>query len=228
VTVPGRQRTTDPKTTVVADIRLHGLPDDLGYEIAEALDLEAMCDLGSGSEGTAFALADGSVLKVTVSANEAALAFLLMEGELEGHGLFPRIVDVRRVPHVDQDVFAIVREEISGLKDGEPDERVIAIHEDWLTAKGTVVRGLPMTRAATDAILAGPVPRLLEFVERAGRLKAAGQLAPEDVNLDSVGFGTDGSVVFRDFGRFGLRDAAQAGRALDRIPAVDLYPPYAR
>ncbi len=197
--------------------------------IAQRLDLEIMCDLGSGDDGSAHLLEDGRVLKLTGSMTEAAIAHTFSLRE-QLHPAFPAIHEVLwfqssveiQGTHREYVRYAILREEIPEVLEDPIDSEI----ELWRRAGSMFGQGWQHGhfRLIEQAIDLWPGRGLLGLYS--GLLWAKVHLGIEigDVRGSNIGRRADGSLVLRDFGRAVLPEAVLAHARTLAFPEVPVEP----
>jgi hypothetical protein len=182
---------------------------------------EIICDFGAGAQGIAFMAEDGSFVKVTESASEAAFAALLKDRPLQD---FPDIQEVYSFRLGNTSLFAIYRESVDDyLEPSEATTLETAVQE---VLEGVLEANQPSPESLARLFelsprhhgeITGFLASLDELYEKTG-------LAVFDLHLENIGRTGDGRIVVRDFGMNTLtpRETMVFVRNIQALPELHL------
>ena len=198
------------------------IPEGFGYDLAEALGHEPMCDVGVGIDGRVYLLADDFAMKVTLSEVEAGLCRILLEaGEA---GTRPECLfwvnDVFRTTLPDGGTaYVVIREDV---EDVFPDPQ--AADRDHVREWGNTVSYLAAAwetdrpdRRYMARRWSPPDCRIDDVFEGLDWLREHAGVVVQDLGVDNLGRRPTGHICVRDLGRGAVHGNAVA-EALSRIP----------
>lgn len=204
---------------------MHEHFEEIGYGIAETLGRPAFAVLGSGLDGMAFALEDGGTLKITKSAPEAALAQMLMDGEIDAAHIFPEIEEVCTITMDDgSTAYAIVKRDCHDVFE-DPDGEQVAIGIPlWKAALSLSISGVLMDEPDRVKMAAAwlsdrqDTPDLIEFANALWTLRLRDGIFPGDLPASNFGI-SDGRLCVRDWGGFRMNPLKQT-MILERVHSL--------
>lgn len=178
-------------------------PTEFIEEICSEIGIAAVKSLGSGNQGEAILLQDGSVIKITPVQREAALALYLQEND---QAQLPKVLDVKRFEFNGKPHYAIHREQIDNfIPDDSSLIETIEVEADLARCWTSLLSGTQSTRFLVDFYLEGkPEVRklfnlLADFREGILKFNEETGIDVEDYNFSNLGL-VDGKIVLRDFG----------------------------
>lgn len=177
-----------------------------------------VCDFGRGRQGVVYMTEDGNFVKITRSRREAALAASILAKPRPG---FPRIDGVGRFEIGDTPLFAIYREGVDDVCEGDEPFLSNVVNCAWTDLSlvwppkhhSPHVRGL---QELSPDIFGG-------FYDLLGHLQDLADsegLVIRDVHIDNIGMTESGEIVVRDLGFHNLSQDEVEGlvSAIEHLP----------
>ena len=202
-------------------------PTEFIREICSEIGVPAEKSLGSGGQGEAILLQDGSVIKITPVQREAALALYLQEND---QAQLPKVLDVKRFEFNGKPHYAIHREQIDNfIPDDSSLIETIEVEADLARCWTSLLSGTQSTRFLLDFYLEGkPEVRklfnlLADFREGILKFNEETGIDVEDYNFSNLGL-VDGKIVLRDFGMNYIRYDLLNEQQLAFLAGEDITP----
>jgi len=186
-----------------------------GRRISDLLEVEIIRRYPAGEDGTCFLLADGRILKVTASQQEAAVMLAVMQAQDEagGHPCVPAVHGVYWDRQGDgRVIYAILRDEMPNISvDNDRLEDFILALEDvcwgWLDQDGPLIH---------QAVEEWQGPELTDLLDGLEWIEERTGIRVNDIKYDNLGLTREGKAGMRDMGR-----AEVPPHLLERVQDLD-------
>lgn len=197
--------------------------------IRDEVGIHLIADIGSGLQGTVYALEeDGLVAKITNSTLEAALAAVLIA---QSNASLPRIHSVHRLSGSSGGQFLIVRddvEDVVSVLDYADAMLERHLQNVFINIKYPAFLSPEIEQSKKFMKLTNPAifDAFKAILDGAKQFEAETGIEILDLHFNNLGRNASGRIIIRDFGMNNIRDA-DCDAIIDGLPEIPDYIPEA-